>query len=134
MVGAIFLFIPAALEKSIFFSILEAILIVGATMAFLPVSIVVKSVISIGLGVIAAIYFGISGQLRDYLTWLSVLGILLGTWGYAITNPILYFCAGATLTTYAFCSYRRGDKIALVFFILDSLFTLTAFLEIFKII
>ncbi|MGD9107663.1 MAG: hypothetical protein PVI75_00630 [Gammaproteobacteria bacterium] len=129
-VGTVFLLTPAVLERNTFFIILEIILMIGTIIAFFPVAFIWKSSIPVGLGIIAAIYFGFSGQLKDYLTWLSVIGILVGTWGYAVTNPIIYFCAGTIITTYSFCSFRRGETIALVFGILNVIFTVTALLEI----
>lgn len=134
LIGALFLLAPALLEKNVFYSILETILTIGAAVAFFPISFLWKSIIPIGLGVLAVVYFGISGQLKDHLTWLSVAGILLATWGYAVTNPLIYFTAGAVITTYSFCAYRRGETIALAFGILNSVFTLTALLEILKIL
>lgn len=133
-VGTIFLLTPAVLEKNTFFIVLETILMIGAAIAFFPLAFIWKSSIPVSLGIMAAIYFGFSGQLKDYLTWLSVAGILMGTWGYAVTNPIIYFCAGAIITVYSFCSFRRGETIALVFGILNSVFTLTALLEILRIL
>ena len=134
LIGTLFLLIPAILEKNTFFSILETILIIGTIIAFFPISFFWKSSIPISLGILAAVYFGVSGQLKDYLTWLSVAGILVGTWGYAVTTPIIYFSAGTIITTYSFCSFRRGETIALVFGILNSVFTLTALLEVLKIL
>jgi hypothetical protein len=134
LIGTLFLMVPAILEKNTFFSILETILMIGAITAFFPISLIWKSSILISLGILTAIYFGISGQLKDYLTWLSMAGIVIGTWGYAITTPIIYFSAGTIITTYSFYSFRRGETIALVFGILNSVFALTALLEVLKIL
>ncbi|MGD9152755.1 MAG: hypothetical protein PVG30_03740 [Gammaproteobacteria bacterium] len=130
LIGALLLLVTALLEKNTFFTILEIILSIGAAIAFLPISHIWKSGVPICLGTLAATYFSFSGQLKDYLTWLSVIGVLICTWGYAVTNPIIYFCAGLIITVYSFCSFRRGETIALIFGILNSVFTLTALLEI----
>ena len=134
LIGALILLITALLEKNKFFSILEIILSIGAAIAFTDLSFFWKSSIPVSLGILAAIYLGVSGQLKDYLTWLSVFGVLLAAWGYAVTNPIIYLCAGAILATYSFCSFGRGERIALAFGALNSVFAVTAFLEIVKVI
>lgn len=127
LVGAVFLFVPALIDKDKVFTLLEAILIVGASIAFLHLSFFWKSVLPISLGAIAAIYLIISGEIKDRLMWLSAFGLLIGTWGYAVTNPILYFIAGSVLAIYAFC---RGNKLSIVFGSLNSVFAVTALLEI----
>lgn len=134
LVGALFLLVTALLEENTFFTILEIILSIGAAVAFLPISLIWKSGIPICLGTLAATYFSFTGQLKDYLTWLSVIGVLICTWGYALTNPMVYVLGGAVVTVYSFCSFRRGETIALAFGILNSVFTLTALLEILHIL
>jgi hypothetical protein len=131
LIGALILLVTALLEKNTFYIILEIILLIGAGIAFSPISFFWKSSITISLGILAAIYFSLSGQLKDYLTWLSIIGILIITWGYALTNPMLYAGGGAIITVYSFCAFRRGEKIALVFGILNFVFTITALLEVF---
>jgi hypothetical protein len=69
----------------------------------------------------------------DYLAWLSVTGVLIVTWGYVLANLMLYVVGDAIVTVYSFCSFRRGETIALVFGILNSVFTLTALLEVLRI-
>jgi len=134
LIGALILLITALMESNTFFTVLETILSIGAGVAFLPISFIWKSGIPISLGVLAATYFSFSGQLKDYLTWLSITGVLIVTWGYALTNPMLYVVGGAIVTVYSFCSFRRGETIALVFGILNSIFTLTALLEVLRIL
>lgn len=134
LIGALTLLASAALEENTFFSILEIIVSIGAGIAFFPLASEWKSGIPIGLGVIAATYFSFSGQLKDYLTWLSIAGVLTITWGYALTSPALYAVGGAVISVYSFCSFRRGEAIALIFGILNIAFTLTAALEVFKIL
>jgi hypothetical protein len=133
LVGALVLLLSATLEKNTFFSILEVILSIGALTAFLPLSPLLKSLIPISLGVCAAIYFGVTGRLNDHLTWLSMASVLFGTWGYALTNSCLYFWAGAITAIYSFLSFKRGEKIALVFGVLNIVFALTALMEIYRI-
>lgn len=134
LIGALMLLVTALLEENTFFIILEIILSVGAAIAFLPISFIWKSGVPICLGVLAATYFSFSGQLKDYLTWLSVIGVLICTFGYALTSPMIYVLGGAVVTVYSFCSFRRGETIALAFGVLNSVFTLTALLEILHIL
>jgi hypothetical protein len=133
LIGALVLGVSAALERNSFFTIFEIILSIGAAMAFFQLPTLWKAGIPISLGIAAAIYFGMRGKLNDYLTWLSVLSLLLGTWGYALTNPVIYCWAGAITMIYSFCAFNRGEKIALAFGILNAVFTITALLEVLQI-
>lgn len=134
LIGALILLVTALLEKNLFFSVLETILSVGAAIAFFHISPTLKTSVPIVLGILAAIYFSLNGELRDYLTWLSVIGVIIVTCGYALVNPAICMSGGAVVTTYSFCAYRRGETIALAFGILNSVFTVTALLEILKIL
>ena len=64
LIGTLFLLTPAILEKNTFFSILETILIIGAIIAFFPISFFWKSSIPISFGIFAAFYFGFTGNLK----------------------------------------------------------------------
>lgn len=130
LVGALILLAAALLEKNTYYTILETVLSIGAGIAFFPISFMWKSIIPVSLGVLAAAYLGATGKLKDHLTWLSVVGLLVATWGYAVTTHYIYFLAGAIITTYSFLAFRRGERIALAFGILNAVFTLTALLEI----
>jgi len=134
LIGALILLFTALLERNLFFSILEIILSIGAAIAFFQISDSLKIGVPIGLGILAAIYLGFKYQLKDYLAWLSVIGILIGTCGYALTNPMICMVGGAVITTYSFISFRRGEVIALAFGILNSVFTITALLEVVKVL
>lgn len=132
LIGAILLFISSILERQKFFIILQIIITAGAAIAFAPIFPWQKAAVPISLSVIAIIYFIVSKQLKDPLTALGCLGIVLLAAGYAVTNPIIFFFGSFILMIYAFISYRRGVAIALIWAILNALFAATASLAVYR--
>lgn len=134
LIGAAILLFGSLLDKNIFFTILQIVFTAGAAAAFLPLALFWKASIPIVLSILATIYFAFHGQFKDHLTWLSIASVVLGACGFAVSSPIMYFWAGAILSTYSFCAYARGDKLALIFGIFNIAFTLTALLSIYHVL
>ena len=134
LIAAILLFTSSILERQKFFIILQIIIIVGTAIAFTSFSTPLKALFPITLSVLAIIYFFLDGKLHDRLTLLGCLGIILLATGYAITNPIVYFLGSLVLMVYSFISYQRGVTIALVWAILNALFTVTSLVAVYYLV
>lgn len=134
LVGCIFLLTSSVLEKNKFFSILQIVVLSGTLIAFAPVSLVFKAGVPISLSILAIIYFMLQGMLSDSLTIVGCLGLLFLAAGYAISNPIVYLLGGLFLTIYSYYSYKQGVNIALIFAILNAVFTVTAGVGVYRLL
>jgi len=129
--GVFLLIISSALEKHQFFAILETVVLVGSLVAFTSMSMATKVVIPIAFSILAIIYFATRGMLRDYVSIIGCIGLLFLATGFAISTPIVYFLGGLALTIYSYISYCRGASIALLFTILNAVFTVASAIAIF---
>ncbi|MCK4608892.1 MAG: hypothetical protein KAT71_05390 [Gammaproteobacteria bacterium] len=132
--GSVFLLTSSVLEKHEFFAILQVVALCGTLVAFIPVGVMVKAAIPIILTIVAIIYFIRKGLLSDVVMILGCLGLLCLAAGYATSNPIVYFLGGIFLTIYSYLSYRRGHNIALLFTVLNAVFSITAGMAVYSLL
>lgn len=126
LLGGILLLISSALERQIFFIALQIIIVAGAAVAFSSWPVLLKAALPIVLSVAAIVYFAKRNLLTDRLMLFGSLGIAILAAGYAVSNPVIYLLGAFVLMIYSFMSFRRGVKIALVWAILNALFSITA--------
>lgn len=126
LIGAILLFISSLLERQLFFTILQVVLISGTAVAFATLPVFVKAAIPLVLSIIAIIYFFMTGLLRDHLTFFGCVGMLFLAAGYAVSYPIFYFLGALIVMIFSFVSYSRGVTLGLLWGILNAIFTITA--------
>lgn len=130
-IGALLLFIAAAWERELLFSVLQLIVLAGALMQFTPFDLVVRAAVPIALAIAFLTYFAYSGRLQDRLTILGSVGIAFLALGYAVANPFIYFIGGVVLTVYATLSFLRGSQIAILWAFLNLFFSIAAAINIY---
>jgi len=126
LLGGLLMLVSSIIERHKFLTVLQIVTVSGASMAFTPFTVGQKMIVPIGLTVLSLIAFAVKGELKDRLTLLGSVGLGCLAVGYATSNPILYFLGGVFLAIYAFASYFKGVKIALLWAILNSVFSVTA--------
>lgn len=132
VIGCILMFVAAAVEKELFFSILQLIVLAGASMYFTPFGVVIKAAVPISLSVIFLIFYAVTGRLQDKLTLLGSLGVVLLALGYGVSHPYIYLFGGAFLAIYSTIAYFRGVTVALLWAILNIFFTLATISNIIR--
>ena len=126
LVGAILLTISSYLEKNVFFTVLEAIVTIGAILTFLSLSNITIAVITFIIVIITVLYFAAKGLFKERYLIIGTIGLFFLAIGVGTLNPIAYTIGGFFLTIYAYFSFKRGYQIALLFIILNSIFTITS--------
>lgn len=124
----ILLMISAILEKQEYFIVLEVVVIVSALLAFLSEHGGLKMGVPLLLSLFSIAYLYSRGLLNSSLSILGVAGLVFLGLGYATLNPLIYLLGGVVLTVYSAISYTRGVGIALLWAILNAIFSFTALL------
>jgi len=131
VIGAILMLLAAVIERELFFSVLQLVVLAGAAMYFTSFSLVARAAVPIVLAGSFLLYFAYSGRLQDKLTLFGSIGIAILAIGYAVSSPFVYFAGGVILTIYATMSYRRGVSIAILWAILNFIFSIAAAINIY---
>lgn len=131
LLGSVVLLIMSVREKSVFFTALQVIVLTATALVFLSISPILKAGVPIGLSLLSAIYFGSRGEMKDSLTWWSMVSIVLLALGYAVANPIIRLVGGISMAIYSFLAFRRGVVVGLLFGVLNIFFVLTALWDIY---
>lgn len=126
LIGGLLLFLSSILERQTFFTILQFVLSAGAAISFATLSPPLKAAVPITLTVIAIIYFTARGELKDKVLILGCVGLALLALGYAVSNPLINLSGAVALTIFSYLSFRRGIDIALIWTILNVVFTITS--------
>jgi len=130
IIGSLLMLIAAAWEKSLFFSMLQIIVLAGASMYFTPYSMAIHALVPIALAIATCVYFYLAGRIKDRVTYVGLAGIAALALGYAIAHPWIYLIGGVLLTIYSWVSYQRGVAIAILWAILNFVFSIAAVLRI----
>lgn len=130
LAGGLLLFISALLEKEEYFITLEVVVIACTLLAYLPEHAGLKMAVPLVLSLGSIGYLFYRGLLRDGLSWVGVAGLVFLGLGYATLNPLIYFAGGVVLTIYSTASYFRGVGIALLWAILNAVFSVTALISL----
>jgi len=130
LAGGVLLMISALLEKQEYFIALEVVVIVSALLAFLPELAWLKMGVPLLLSLFSIAYLYSRGLLNSALSLLGVAGLVFLGLGYAILNPVIYLLGGVVLTAYSLGSYFKGVGIALLWAILNAIFSVTALLTL----
>ncbi len=122
----ILLLMSAALEKAEYFIALEVVVIVSAFLAYLPEHGALKMAVPLVLSLFSIVYLYYRGLLQSSHSLLGVAGLVFLGLGYATLNPIIYLLGGVVLTVYSAISYYKGVSIALLWAVLNAIFSFTA--------
>lgn len=130
--GCVLLLISSILEKNRFFTILEILAVLSASIAFLPIHAGIKTAIFAIAGLISVIYLIKKGILKSFLDYIGGAGLLFLALGFAVSNPLIYFAGGFFLIIYSLHDFFRGAKIALIFAILNAFFIISAGIGVYR--
>lgn len=128
--GGVLLMVSALIEKQEYFIALEVVVIVCALLAYLPDHGTLKMAVPLLLSLFSVGYLYYRGLLKSPASLLGVVGLVFLGLGYATLNPVIYLIGGIALTAYSAISYYQGVKIALLWAILNAIFSFTALLAI----
>jgi hypothetical protein len=126
LLGSIFLLTMSSLDLQLYFILLQIVILAGAIVAFFPIPVFYKAAVPIALSIFSVLLFLFKGYLKDPNQIFGCLGLLLLAAGYAVSNPIIYFLGGLVVMIYSYISYRRGIKTALLFALLNLVFSVTS--------
>ena len=130
--GCILMFIAAAVEKQLFFSLLQLIVLAGASMYFTPFSVMIKAGVPIALSILFLIYFAKTGRFQDRINILGAVGVCALAVGYGVAHPYIYLIGGLSLAIYSTVSYLQGVTVALLWAILNVFFTVATIINIIR--
>lgn len=124
--GAVGMTLMALLEGHQLFIGLQLVIISGTLTAFLPVADLLKGLIPmvVALPVLYALHrLGAVDTGRRRLGALAL--VVLGT-GYAVQHPLIYFLGGLLISIFSLLELYSGFKPALIWLILNLIFTILA--------
>lgn len=130
--GCILMFIAAAVEKQLFFSLLQLIVLAGASMYFTPFTLTIKAGVPIVLSILFLIYFTRTGRFQERINLLGALGVCSLAVGYGIAHPYIYLVGGVSLAIYSTVTYCRGVAVALLWALLNAFFTVATIINIIR--
>src|SRR3990167_8179713 len=87
LVGAILMLLSAALERQLFFVILQVVIVVGAAVGITHWPFLVKAIVPLICGMAALLYFYFTNLLHDRLMQVGCAGLIVIALGFANSNP-----------------------------------------------
>jgi len=126
LAGAVLLTLSSYLEKQVFFTVLEAILVVDAILTFCHLTILAITIITFIMVLFTVVYFTVKGSFKERYLIIGTVGLFFLAMGVGTLNPIAYTIGGLFLVIYSYYSLKKGCQIALLFIILNTIFTITS--------
>ena len=126
LVGGIFLTLSSFLEKNAFFTVLESIIVIDAILTYFPISNTVITVVTALMVVLVIVSFAVRGAFKDKSLSIGTLGLIFLALGVGLLNPIAYTIGGFVIVIYSLISCLKGSQIAILFLILNIIFTITS--------
>ncbi len=125
------LLVSALMERAVYFIILEVIVVASTVIAFVPGHLILKAAVPLVMSAVAIPYLLSKEQYRNLASILGILGLVSLALGYALIHPLIYFLGGFFLAIYSFIAYFQGERIAILFAVLNTIFAATALLSMF---
>lgn len=116
----------ALLEHHKLFIGLQTVIISGTLTAFLPVSDTIKGAVPmlVSLPVLYLLYH--YGILDTRVRALGALALTVLGVGYAVQQTLIFFLGGFLVTLFSFLEFRSGFRPAILWMVLNLIFTLLA--------
>lgn len=131
VIGSFFLLTTAVHFKLTYFIALEMILLGGHGTILLRIGPVLQVALPVLLCLQLLAYYLLSGQLRNLFLLIGIFGIALLSVGFAYSNQWIFFFGGISIAVYAFYLAYQGQRIALLWAILNTFFALFAIINLF---
>ncbi len=132
LAGAILLTLSSYLSKNLFFTFLEGTLAIGSFLTLISVKPEIEAIVITVLVLAIIGYFAKKGMLKDKNYINGIIGLIFLVAGAAFNIPIGLVISGVFLTVYAWIVFKRGEKIGMVFFCLNAIFTITSLIGLIK--
>lgn len=126
VLGSTLLLFTALHFKLIYFIALELILIAGHGAAILHTGLTLQVAMPTLLTLQLLAFYFLSGQLNNIFLLIGITGIALHSIGFVYENQLIFFFGSFAIAIYAFYIFFKGKKAAIVWAILNSLFSLIA--------
>ncbi|CDZ78249.1 hypothetical protein BN59_02559 [Legionella massiliensis] len=126
VIGSTLLLFAALHFRLIYFIALELILIAGHGASLLHIGKTLQIAMPIMLTVQLLAFYFLSGQLNNIFLLIGIAGIALHSVGFVYENQWIFFFGSLFIAIYAFYAVFRGKTVALLWAVLNTLFTLTA--------
>lgn len=130
IVGALLLLSTAIYFRLTYFVALELILIAGHGAILLGIGPISQLILPILLCVQLLVYYILSGQLHHVFRLIGIAGIALLSIGFSYENQWIFFFGSFSVATFAIYQFYKGRKIALLWVILNLLFSAIAIYRI----
>lgn len=126
LIGSGLLLITAIVYRQLYYIFLELILVSGSATSFLNFNSIVRGAIPMLLSLQVFLYFFMLGRFREKSLLIGCIGIALLSIGFAVANYWIYLFGSALVAIYSFLIYLKGVKVALLWTILNTCFTLAS--------
>lgn len=131
VVGSSLLLILAIHFGLLYFIALEMILIAGHTTVILGIGAILQLALPVLLCVQLLFFYYFIGRLNDIFLIIGIFGIAIISVGFAYENQWIFFAGSTAISIYAFHNWIKNQP-ALLWAILNTLFSLTAIIKICK--
>lgn len=125
VIGSSSLLVTAIYYKLTFFIALELILLSGHGAKLLGLGVVSQTFLPILLSFQLLVYYLLSGQLKNIYRLLGIIGISMLSIGFSYSHLWVFFLGSLFVATYALHNVYTGKNIALIWGVLNSIFTFT---------
>jgi hypothetical protein len=132
VIGSTIMLLAAIHYRLIYFIALEMILIAGHSAVLLGINPTLQLALPIFLSSQLLIFCLLSGQLNNFYLLIGIAGIAFHSIGFVYENQWIFFFGGLSIAIYAFYSAYKEKIVALLWAILNTLFTLIAILKLIK--
>ncbi len=130
VIGSTLLLFTALHFRLIYFIALELIIIAGHGASLLQIGTTLQIAMPSLLTLQLFAFYCLSGQLSNIYLLIGIAGIAFHSIGFAYANQWIFFLGSMSIAIYAFYSYKKGKKVALLWAVLNTLFALTAVYKI----
>lgn len=122
LVGSAGLATTAICERHRFLIALEAVILLGTSLAFFVMTPMTTAIIMLVASVICLTYLYRKGDISSFNSWLGALALLTLAVGFAYSHPLIYLSGGVLMCAYSIGLLRQGIKIAMLWLILNLVF------------
>jgi hypothetical protein len=122
VIGGVLMTFATVIERKWFFTVLQAVVFIGAVSYFLPLNLITKIIVPLTIGIGFTSYCWWKKWFGDRFLVFGDIGIIMLALGYALGHPVLYLVGGLLLALYSWASYFRGVTLAIFWAILNTIF------------
>ena len=125
LLGAVFLLLASVIQESVFFSLMELVVVSGAVVAYSSFRVKARIIFTLlpALAVIGVL--GFLNFLSAPMQQFGALSLIILSLGYALSSNFLFFASGIMLAWYSWVDYSNtSENLPIVFFSLNLIFAI----------